>query len=45
MNGDMSEVLAALNQVSDPFIATKCSALIKVKKRFQISKGENYIQI
>ena len=30
MNGDMSEVLAALNKVSDPFIATKCSALIKV---------------
>ena len=30
MNGDMSEVLASLNKVSDPFIATKCSALVKV---------------
>jgi hypothetical protein len=30
MNGDMSEVIAAINKVSDPFIAGSCSALIKV---------------
>ena len=31
LNGDMSEVLAAINKVSDPFIAGSCSALIKVR--------------
>lgn len=30
MNGDVSELLASLNQVSDPFMAGSCSALIKV---------------
>lgn len=30
LNGDMGELLAALTDTSDPFMAGSCSALIKV---------------
>lgn len=30
MNGDVSELFASLNQISDPFMAGSCSALIKL---------------
>ena len=30
LNGDMSELLASLNGISNPFIAGSCSALVKV---------------
>ncbi len=30
LNGDMSDLLASFNQVSDPFSAGSCSALVKL---------------
>ena len=46
LNGDMSELLAAINKVSDPFMAGSCSALIKVSRlqtprRTQISSSDH----